>query len=255
MRESRPAGAVLHRLCNVLGTPSLQPRRGHITNRPHAAIALPERGVPDERALLDRLRSHDEKAFADLVDAHSSWMLRTARVSVRSRAVAEEVVQETWLNALRALDRFEGRSTFKTWLFTILVNTAKRHAVRENRSASFSDLARDPQEHDPDPLDALFFDAAHPRWPHSWTSVMPAWNRLPEERLLSRELRTTVEAAVETLPDGQRTVFSLRDLDHWTAEEVCNALAISDSNQRVLLHRARLNMRAALERYFDGERT
>ena len=225
-------------------------------SRPHATIALTaERAVLDERALLKRLRSHDEKAFADLVDAHSSWMLRTARVSVRSRAVAEEVVQETWLNALRALDGFEGRSTLRTWLFKILLNTAKRHAARENRSASFSDLAREAERHEPEPLGTCFFDAAHPRWPHAWMSVNPAWDRLPEERLLSRELRTTIEAAVETLPDGQRTVFSLRDLEQWPAEEVCNALAISDSNQRVLLHRARLNVRAALERYLDGERT
>ena len=228
----------------------------HVASHQHTTSELTaERAVPDERALLKRLRSHDERAFADLVDAHSSWMLRTARVFVRSRAVAEEVVQETWLNALRALNGFEGRSTFRTWLFAILRNTAKRHAAREDRSASFSDLAREAQAHEPEPLGARFFDGAHPRWPHSWTSVMPAWDRLPEESLLSRELRTTIEAAVETLPDGQRTVFSLRDLEQWTAEEVCNALAISDSNQRVLLHRARLNMRAALERYFNGERT
>jgi RNA polymerase sigma-70 factor (ECF subfamily) len=215
----------------------------------HAAA----RTVPDEGALLERLRSHDEKAFADLVDAHGPWMLRTARGFVRSRAVAEEVVQETWLNALRALNGFEGRSTFRTWLFTILLNTAKRHAARENRSASFSDLAREAQGLEPDPLAARFFDAAHPRWANCWTSVVPAWDRLPEERLLSRELRTVIEAAVETLPAGQRTVFSLRDLEQWTGEEVCAALVISDANQRVLLHRARLNVRAALECYFDGE--
>lgn len=178
-------------------------------------------------------------------------MLRTARVFVRSRAVAEEVVQETWLNALRALNGFEGRSTFRTWLFTILVNTAKRHAARENRSTSFSDLAREAQGYEPEPPGVRFFDAAHPRWANAWTSVVPAWDRLPEERLLSREVRTIIEAAAEMLPDGQRTVFSLRDLEQWTAEEVCNALRISDSNQRVLLHRARLNVRAALERYFD----
>jgi RNA polymerase sigma-70 factor, ECF subfamily len=242
-------------LCNVLGALRIQREGVHVTSHLHTTSPLtPERAVPDERALLTRLRSHDEKAFADLVNVHTSWMLRTARVFVRSRAVAEEVVQETWLNALRALNGFEGRSTFRTWLFTILRNTARRHAAREDRSASFSDLAREAQGYDPEPLAARFFDAAHPRWPNCWTSVMPAWDRLPEERLLSRELRATIEAAVETLPDGQRTVFSLRDLEQWTADEVCNALAISDSNQRVLLHRARLNVRAALERYFDGER-
>jgi RNA polymerase sigma-70 factor (ECF subfamily) len=183
-------------------------------------------------------------------------MLRTARAWVGSRAVAEEVVQETWLSALRSLDRFEGRSSLKTWLFTILVNAARRQGAREDRSTSFSELlTREAEAGEPEALASRFFDAAHPRWPGCWTTVVGAWDRLPEERLLAGETRAIVEAAVESLPAGQRVVFTLRELEGWSAEEVRNALEISDSNQRVLLHRARLKVRAALERYLgeDGD--
>jgi len=210
----------------------------------------------DERALVRALRARDESAFTVVVEENASWMLRTARAWVGSRAVAEEVVQETWLSALRSLDRFEGRSSLKTWLFTILVNAARRQGAREDRSASFSELlAREAEAGEPEPLASRFFDAAHPRWPSCWTTVVAAWDRLPEERLLAGETRATVEAAVESLPAGQHVVFTLREFEGWSAEEVRNALEISDSNQRVLLHRARLKVRAALERYLgeDGE--
>lgn len=209
----------------------------------------------DERDLVDALRRGDEAAFAALVDAHGSWMLRTARSVVGSRAVAEEVVQETWLSALRALDRFEGRSTLRTWLFTILINRARRQAVRENRSTSFSDLARrEAAAGESEPLADRFFEGSHPRWPGNWTTVVAAWDRLPEQRLLAGETRETIERAVETLSPAQRIVFSLHDLEGWSAEEVRNAVSISDSNQRVLLHRARLKVRAALERYLESTR-
>jgi RNA polymerase sigma-70 factor, ECF subfamily len=208
--------------------------------------------APDERALVRALRDRDQAAFTALVEANSSWMLRTARAWVGSRAVAEEVVQETWLSALRSLDRFEGRSSLRTWLFTILVNAARRQAARESRSTSFSDLARrEATGGESEPLANRLFDGSHPRWPDCWTTVVPAWDRLPEERLLSSEARETIGAALETLPPAQRIVFSLRDLEGWSGEEVCNALAISGSNQRVLLHRARLHVRAALERYLE----
>jgi RNA polymerase sigma-70 factor, ECF subfamily len=209
-------------------------------------------GVADERTLLLALRARDEAAFTALVEANGSWMLRTARAWVGSRAVAEEVVQETWLSALRSLDRFEGRSSIRTWLFAILVNAARRQAVRESRSTSFSELARREAGADErEPLDERLFDGSHPRWPNCWTTVVPAWDRLPEARLLSREAQERIATAVELLPPAQRVVFSLRDLEAWTADEVCNALEISGSNQRVLLHRARLKVRAALERYFE----
>jgi RNA polymerase sigma-70 factor (ECF subfamily) len=211
--------------------------------------------VEDERGLLDALRRRDEAAFETLVEANGSWMLRTARAWVGSRAVAEEVVQETWLSALRSLDRFEGRSSLKTWLFAILVNTARRHGVREGRSTSFSELlTREAESGEPALLADHFFDAAHPRWPDCWTTAVAAWDRLPEEQLLSRETRGRIAAAVEALPAGQRVVFSLRELEGWSAAEVRDTLAINDSNQRVLLHRARLKVRAALARYLEKGR-
>ena len=205
----------------------------------------------EERNLLHALRRRDEAAFASLVDAYGSWMLRTARSFVGSHAVAEEIVQETWLSALRALDRFEGRSSLRTWLFTILVNAARRQAVRENRSISVSDLAgREAAAGESELADRLF-DDSHRRWPGAWTTVVAAWDRLPEQRLLAGEIREEIETAVDALPSVQRIVFSLRDLEGWTPDEVCNALSISDSNQRVLLHRARLKVRAVLERYLE----
>jgi RNA polymerase sigma-70 factor (ECF subfamily) len=178
-------------------------------------------------------------------------MLRTARSFVGSRAVAEEVLQDTWLNALRGLDRFEGRSSLRTWLFTILVNAARTQAVRENRSISLSDLTRREAAAGEAELADRLFEGSHRRWPNAWTTAVAAWDRLPEQRLLAGEIREAVETAVDALPDGQRIVFSLRDLEGWRAEEVCEALSISRSNERVLLHRGRLKVRAALERYLE----
>ena len=207
-----------------------------------------------EESLLRSLRSGDQAAFTALVEANESWMLRTARHWVHSRAVAEEVVQETWLSALRSLDRFQGRSSLKTWLFAILVNAARRQGAREDRSTSFSVLlTREAEATEPVPLAGQFFSHSHPRWANCWTSVVPSWDRLPEERLLAGETRATIEAAVNSLPAGQRTVFSLRELEGWSADAVREALAITDANQRVLLHRARLKVRAALQRYFEEE--
>ena len=207
----------------------------------------------EERDLVHALRRGDEAAFASLVDAYGSWMLRTARSFVGSRAVAEEVVQETWLSALRALDRFEGRSSLRTWLFAILVNAARRQAGRENRSISVSDLASREAAAGESELGDRLFDGSHGRWPDAWTTAVAAWDRLPEQRLLAGELRGAIETAVDELPSVQRIVFSLRDLEGWSAEEVCNALSISDSNQRVLLHRGRLKVRAGLERYLERD--
>ena len=214
------------------------------------------RASPAEAALLEGLRHGDEAAFVALVDANSSWMLRTALLHVRSRAVAEEVVQEAWIAALRGLDRFEGRSSLRTWLFTILVNAARRQAAREGRTTAFSELPDPgPELAGPDPLLDRFFAPTHPRWPGLWSSMVRGWDHLPEDRLLSDEVRATIEARLASLPPAQRQVFILRDLEGWPAAEVCNVLGLSDSNQRVLLHRARLALRLELERYFDqGDR-
>jgi RNA polymerase sigma-70 factor (ECF subfamily) len=196
--------------------------------------------------LVAALRAGDEAAFARIVREWHPSMLRVARIFVPSRAVAEEVVSETWLRVLGALDRFEGRSSLKTWVFRILVNTAKTRAQREGRVLPFSalnDPGRIPEAAvDPD----RFRPEDDPRFPGHW-SAPPA--ELPEERLLAAETRAMIAAAIDALPATQAAVIRLRDVDGWTAEEVRNALDISDVNQRVLLHRARSKVRQALEEY------
>ena len=199
----------------------------------------------DER-ILAALLAGDEEAFAKLVREWHSSLLRVAQIFVPSRAVAEEVVQETWLRVLGALDRFEGRSSLKTWVFRILVNTAKTRAQREGRSIPFSalqDAARVPEAAvEPE----RFLPDDHPRHPGGWASPP---RDLPEERLLAAETRDVIAAAIEQLPANQRAVISLRDVEGWSSEEVRNALDISEVNQRVLLHRARSRVRGALEEY------
>ena len=184
--------------------------------------------------LVAALRAGDEEAFRELVrDWHAS-LLRVAQMFVSSRAVAEDVVQETWVRVLGALDRFEGRSSLKTWVFRILVNTAKTRGQREGRSLPFSAL--------PDATvdEERFLPDGH------WASPP---HDLPEDRLLATETREVIAHAIDALPDNQRTVISLRDIEGWTADEVRNALDISEVNQRVLLHRARAKVRQELERY------
>lgn len=205
----------------------------------------------DDDELLRALQAGDEDAFAQLVDRHSSAMLRVALAYVPSRAVAEEVVQETWLAALRGIDGFEGRSSLKTWLFGILVNLATRGGGRERRSAPFSSLADGDDASGPSLDPDRFLPADHDRWPGHWAIGPAAWPT-PEDGALSAELRSVVAAAIEALPQAQRTVIALRDVEGWDADEVCAALELSAGNQRVLLHRARSRVRAALEEHLDG---
>jgi RNA polymerase sigma-70 factor (ECF subfamily) len=211
-------------------------------------------GVDDDVRLVELLRAGDERAFAALIDRYHTVMLRLATVYVRDRAVAQDVVQDTWLGVLRGLDRFEARSPLKTWIFHILVNTAKTRAVREKRtiplSAFWDPTATDSFEPAVEP--GRFLPADAPRWPGHWTSLPPGWDAVPEERLLSGETRSLIHAAIDALPPSQREVVSLRDSEGWTAEEVCNILQISETNQRVLLHRGRSRVRRALERYLTG---
>ena len=214
--------------------------------------AVDERSMVDETALVEALRQGDREAFATLVDANSAWMMRIALSHVSSRASAEDAVQEAWLRCLRGIDGFEGRSALKSWLFVIVTNCARRRAERESRSVPFSELARREAERtEPEPLDDRFFDDLHPRWPGGWTTFSH-WEVLPEQRLLAGEVSARIESAAGRLPDGQRAVFLLRDVEGWSSEDVCNALGISGSNQRVLLHRARHAIRAALEDYLEG---
>jgi RNA polymerase sigma-70 factor (ECF subfamily) len=211
-------------------------------------------GVDDDVRLVELLRAGDERAFAALIDRYHTVMLRLATVYVRDRAVAQDVVQDTWLGVLRGLDRFEARSPLKTWIFHILVNTAKTRAVREKRTIPLSALW-DPTTTDsfePAVEPERFLPADAPRWPGHWTSLPPGWDAMPEERLLSGETRSLIHAAIDALPPSQREVVSLRDSEGWTAEEVCNILQISETNQRVLLHRGRSRVRRALERYLTG---
>jgi len=215
--------------------------------------SVDERRTAEEDALVEALRQGDRDAFAALVDANSSWMMRIALSHVSSRASAEDAVQEAWLRCLRGLDGFEGRSALKSWLFVIVTNCARRRAERDSRSVPFSELARREAERvEPERLEDRFFDDSHPRWPGGWTTFSSAWEGSPEQRLLAGEVSARIESAAARLPDGQRAVFLLRDVEGWSSEDVCNALGISGSNQRVLLHRARHAIRSVLEEYFEG---
>jgi RNA polymerase sigma-70 factor (ECF subfamily) len=198
---------------------------------------------PDEDGLLvDALQAGDEQAFAALVDKYGPSLLRLARLYVPSRAVAEEVVQETWLAVLTGVERFEGRSSLKTWLFRILTNKAKTHGQRESRVLPFSSFASDGDE------DGTAVPVERFARGGAWATPP---QRVPEERLLAGETRARAEEAIAALPPNQRAVITLRDVEGLSAEEACNVLGLTETNQRVLLHRARSKVRAALERYLE----
>jgi RNA polymerase sigma-70 factor (ECF subfamily) len=193
--------------------------------------------VQDDRALLARLRTGEEAAFEALVSRYDRSLRQLARTFVRTPSAADDVAQETWLAVIRGLDSFEGRSSLRTWIFRILVNRARTRGARDARSVPFSALeAGDGPAVDPEAF------AADGRW----RSAPPRLDADPEAQLLSQELRGRLRAAVEALAPAQRAVMTLRDLAGLDAEEVCSVLDISDGNQRVLLHRARANVRAAL---------
>jgi RNA polymerase sigma-70 factor, ECF subfamily len=201
----------------------------------------------EEMRLVDGLRAGDEAAFAELMRQYGASMLRVAQLYVRSRAVAEEVVQEAWLAVFRGISRFEGRSSLKTWLFRILTNTAKTRAVREGRSIPFSALAGD-EENGPS-VDPDRFMGPEERFPGHWSAPPQSWTGEPEERLVASETLDVIRGEIEQLPPAQALVISMRDIEGFSSEEVRNALDISESNQRVLLHRARARVRRALEEY------
>jgi RNA polymerase sigma-70 factor (ECF subfamily) len=204
--------------------------------------------------LVEALRRHDERAFSSLVDRYHGSLVRLAQMYVPDRAVAEEVVQETWIGVIKGLERFEGRSSLKTWIFRILTNVAKTRGRRESRSIPFSSLQNTGEGFDEPAVDPdRFLPDDHPRWPHHWATPPDSWTAIPEERFLSRETLSHVREAIGALPPNQRKVITLRDVDGWSSEEVCNALGISETNQRVLLHRARSKVRRVLERYFAEE--
>jgi len=202
-----------------------------------------------EAELVARLRAGDEQAFEALVERHYGTMIAVAQTYVKSRAVAEEVVQEAWLGVLKGLDRFEGRSSLRTWILRIVVNIAKTRGVREARSVPFASLA---PEADEPAVEPERFRGPDDAFPGHWRAYPGDWHTLPEEALLERETLRVVLVAIDALPPAQRTVMLMRDVEGCTADEVCAALDVSDGNQRVLLHRARSRVRKALERHFDG---
>jgi RNA polymerase sigma-70 factor (ECF subfamily) len=202
-----------------------------------------------ESDLLARLRSGDEQAFETLVERHYGAMVAVARTYVSSRAVAEEVVQDAWIGVLRGLEGFEGRSSLRTWIMRIVANTAMRRGGAEARSVPFSSLATEGEEA---AIDPERFRGGDDAFPGHWRAYPGDWTGLPEEALLGRETLAVVTRAIEQLPEAQRTVITLRDIHGCGAEEVCAALDIAGPHQRVLLHRARSRVRAALERHFDG---
>jgi RNA polymerase sigma-70 factor (ECF subfamily) len=200
--------------------------------------------------LVAALRAGDENAFAQLVDRYHASLLRVARLYVSSQAVAEEVVQETWLGVLKGIDRFEQRSSLKTWIFRILTNLAKTRGVREGRSVPFSSLSGDDEGASVDP--ERFHPADAERAPQHWAVPPAIWSTEPDERLLAGEVRELILRTIDGLPDNQRAAITLRDIEGWSSEEVRNELDVGETNQRVLLHRARSKVRQALETYFDS---
>ncbi len=201
----------------------------------------------EEQELLAGLRAGEESAFRILVERYHGALLRLARTFVSDHAVAEEVVQETWLGVINGLSSFEGRSSLKTWIFRILTNRAQTRGKREARSRPFSSLRDfDPTEQEP-AVDPSRFT---PRG--MWADPPQSWAKdTPEELLLRGEAVVVVNRALTELPANQRAVVTLRDVEGLDAEEVCNILEISETNQRVLLHRGRSRLRRMLERHFE----
>jgi RNA polymerase sigma-70 factor, ECF subfamily len=210
-------------------------------------------GERSDEELVAALRAGDESAYAGLVEELTPALTRLALAHVPSRAVADEVVQDTWLGVLRGIDRFEGRSALRTWIFQILLNNARTRGKREKRTLPFSSFGRGADEARDEPaVDADRFQGPDGDYPGHWSSPPAAWSQ-PEARLDADATRTVLLAAIAELPPRQREVITLRDIQGYSAAEARNALGVSETNQRVLLHRARSKVRAALEAHFDRE--
>lgn len=217
---------------------------------PGAAVAG-HNADDDEPRLIAALRRGDEAAFSTMVDRYHPGLVRVAMLYVADRATAEEVAQETWLGVLQGLDRFEARSSLKTWIFRILANQAKKRGGREGRSVPFSAFAYPDATADDPAVDAeRFFPLGHEDAGH-WRSQLRDWREIPESVLLAEEACDQLRRAIDELTPTQQEVITLRDVQGWSADEVCNLLRISDTNQRVLLHRARSKVRRALESYLE----
>ena len=203
--------------------------------------------VEDESALIAALRAGDEVVFTHLVDEHTPSMLRVARGYVRTREIAEEVVQETWIALIKGIATFEGRSCLRTWLYAVLINIAKTRGVRERRDADTAIAAFTGGTVDP-----ALFRGPNEEWPgdwRNWEEYPAAFPETPEGSLLAHELVAVAQAELDRLPEHQRTVVTLRDMLGFDSSEVCELLDISVANQRVLLHRGRAALRLVLESY------
>ncbi len=207
----------------------------------------------DDLRIVEALRIGHEAAFVSLIDRYHASMLRLAMAFVSSQAVAEEVVQEAWMGVLQGLNRFEGRSSLKTWIFRILTNCAKTRAQREGRSTPFSSLPEFNSDLPEPAVDPKRFRGPDQQWPGTWVSFPRSWDEMPEESILSQETLARIQEAIDDLPPGQREVITLRDIEGWASDETCTLLGVSEANQRVLLHRARSRVRRALEQYLEEE--
>lgn len=206
----------------------------------------------DDAEIVPALRGGDEAAFALLVGKHHGTLIRIAALYVSDSAAAEEVAQETWLAVLRGLSHFEGRSSLETWIFRILANRARTRGQRDRRTIPFAALVDAEVTHEEAALERSYFRREGEQYPGHWVSYPRTWP-CPEEWMLAQETQAYLDAAIENLPSAQRAVLILRDVEGLGAVEACQILALSQTNQRVLLHRARSKVRQALERYM-GQR-
>ena len=208
----------------------------------------------DDAELVEALRRGDEAAFRRVVTTYHAGLVRTARCFVHTEALAEEVAQDTWVAVIRGIDRFGGRSSFKTWLFHIAANQARTRGAREARSVPVA-IDDDDDGDGPTVPASRFLADDHPEWPRHWRAEPTDWGLLPESVLDSHDTRRLIDATIATIPALQRQVITLRDIDGLPADEVCAILHITEANQRVLLHRARSKVRAQLEVHFQGVAT
>jgi RNA polymerase sigma-70 factor (ECF subfamily) len=221
-----------------------------------AVAAVQQGGSEAQAELLERLRAGDRDAFGELVDSWSPVLLRVALLYVSTRASAEEVVQDTWLAVIGQLDRFEGRSSLRTWVFRILENQARTRGVREARAVPWSSVfgADGAADGSGPTVDPARFRGPGDQWPGGWTPAgrPPVWEPPPEDAAMAAEVRRELRAALDELPARQRTVVELRDVHGLGSDEVCERLGLTPANQRILLHRGRARLRARLEDVYRG---
>jgi RNA polymerase sigma-70 factor (ECF subfamily) len=219
----------------------------------NAGLPLTQNVADDDTQLIEAIKRHDEAAFVTLVERYQATLLRIALVYAGNRALAEDVVQDAWVGVLAGIAKFEGRSSFKTWLFRILVNRARSRAVREDRTVPFSALGDGSFQSQAPAVPPHRFCGSDSEWADHWSVPPNAWGSSPEEELIARETQDLISRELVRLPPAQREVITLRDVNGWSAEEVCNVLGLTETNQRVLLHRARSRVRAVLESYLDSK--